>query len=74
MHDHNAPPVNPLPPVVVALALVIFAVELLLAGAGRGLIGGAAGIGWRQEAIQDFGFFGDVFDVMWARATGRWST
>ncbi len=70
VHDHNTPPVNPLPPVVVALALVIFAVELLLAGAGRGLIGGAAGIGWRQEAIQDFAFFGDVFDVMWAR--GDW--
>ncbi len=70
MHDPDASPVNPLPPVVVALALVIFGVELVLSGAGRGLIGGAAGIGWRQEAIQDYAFFGEILDVMLAR--GVW--
>ena len=70
MHDHNAPPMNPLPPVVSALALLIFAVEVTLAAAGRGFVGGAGGVGWRQAALQDYAFFGEILDVMIAR--GSW--
>lgn len=71
MHDddHNAPPLNPLPPVVAALALVIFGIEVILAGAGRGLLGGAGGVGWRQTAMQNYAFFGEILDVMVARGT-----
>ena len=43
MSSHpDASPINPLPPVVVALALAILAVEILLWAAGKGFIGGAA--------------------------------
>ena len=58
------PLVNPLPPVVVILALAILAVELLLAAAGRGFVGGPAGAGWRLEAIESFGFFPAILDIM----------
>lgn len=49
-------PINPLPPVVVALALALFGVEIVLAAAGEGYIGGRAGIGWRIEAQRAFAF------------------
>lgn len=70
MQDPDASPLNPLPPVVAALALVITGIELVLAGASRGLIGGQAGIGWRQAALERYAFFGDVLDAMIAR--GVW--
>jgi len=55
--DHQDPfPVNPLPPVVVALALVIFGIEVLFLAGGQGIIGGPAAIGWRMEALQNYGF------------------
>ena len=63
MADHReASPVNPLPPVVVALALVVFGVEFALWGAERAYWGGQAGIGWRTQAIRDYGYFGEVLD------------
>ena len=60
-------PVNPLPPVIAALALLIAGVELVLTLAGRGLIGGPGAVGWRLEAMQRFGVFGSVLDQMAAR-------
>ncbi len=54
--DHNAPPLNPLPPVVWALALPLIAVEVVLGLESAGLVGGAA-TGWRQQAVELFGFF-----------------
>ena len=65
--DHDAPPFNPVPPVVLLPALAIAAVELVLQAAQRGLIGGPQGIGWRTEAITRFGFFDTVFQWMLAR-------
>jgi len=62
--DHNAPPVNPLPPAVVVLALAIFGIELVLTAAGAGLIGGPAGTGWRLSAIEDYGFYQPIFQWM----------
>lgn len=63
-------PVNPLPPVIVALFLIVAGVEVVLSLAGRGFIGGPAGIGWRLEAIQSYAFSGLIFD--WMVANGQW--
>lgn len=63
-------PVNPLPPVVVALFLIIIGVEATLSLAARGIIGGPAGIGWRLDAIQTYAFSGLIFDWMWDN--GQW--
>ena len=61
---HNASPINPLPPVIVALALVIVAVELAFQLGARGIVGGPEALGWRISAIQRFGFHDQVFDYM----------
>lgn len=68
--DHDAAPFNPVPPVVVFLALAIFGVELIFQMGARGYVGGQDAIGWRNEAIREYGFFGLVFD--WMVQTGRW--
>ena len=62
--DHNASPINPLPPVVILFCLVIGGIELVMQAAERGLIGGPGGIGWRIDAITSFGFFDTVFAWM----------
>ncbi len=69
-HDTpNAPPVNPLPPAVVVLALALAVPELILQAAEHGLIGGREGIGWRVDAITSYGFFDPIFD--WMFTTGQ---
>lgn len=70
MHPSDESPINPLPPVVVALALLIFGVELVLQAGARGFAGGPDGVGWRLEAIRGYAFFGQVLD--WMIDTGRW--
>ena len=69
--DYAQPFFNALPPAVVALALAIFAVELLLTLGARGYVGGPGAIGWRLQAIQEFGFFSPV--LAWLIETGNWS-
>lgn len=59
MQDHNAPPLNPLPWVVWAIALPIIAMEMVVALAAGGLIGGAEGVGWRLQALERFAFSPD---------------
>lgn len=58
MSDYSDPsPFNPVPPVITCLALAIFGAELaFVLGEGR-YIGGAGAIGWRSQAIEQFGFF-----------------
>lgn len=56
--------VNPLPAAVVALAVVIFGVEVLFWLADRGVIGGPGGEMLRINAIERFGFFGMAVDWM----------
>ncbi|MDY6857877.1 MAG: rhomboid family intramembrane serine protease [Pseudomonadota bacterium] len=68
-HDPNAPPINPLPPVVWMLVLPIALIELALSAGTRGIIGGPQAVGWRLGAIQDYAFSGVVFD--WMLATGQ---
>jgi membrane associated rhomboid family serine protease len=70
VQDPDASPLNPLPPPVAALALIIAGIELTLAAAARGMIGGAEGVGWRQAALERYAFFGEIFD--WMAENGAW--
>jgi len=71
MHEPDfEPPVNPLPPVVIVLFLIIAGAEAVFSLAESGLVGGPAAIGWRQEWIQGYGFSGVIFD--WMVTNGRW--
>ncbi len=63
--DHNAPPLNPLPPVVWALALPMIAMELVLSLAQAGLVGGAQGFTWRVQAVERFGLFPELLQYQW---------
>lgn len=62
--QHDASPINPLPPVVVAIALAIVGIELVFQAGARGYLGGPEAVGWRITIIQDYGFFDPVFEVM----------
>ena len=61
------PLVNPLPPAVVALALAIFAIELVISAGVRGYFGGPSAVGWRIEAIRNFGFFNEMLAFLMER-------
>lgn len=63
-HPDTENPFNPLPPVVLALFLAILGIEIVFAMGARGLIGGVQAVGWRQAAIQTYGFNGDVMRWM----------
>ncbi len=67
--DHNAPPLNPLPPIVWVIALPIIAMEFVLNLGGRGVVGGPRAVGWRSEALERFGFFPDLLREMIATGT-----
>ena len=69
-HPHNEPPVNPLPPVVVALFLVIVGIEAALTLGARGIVGGPGAVGWRLETLERFAFSSEIF--AWMIETGRW--
>lgn len=64
MEDRNAPPLNPLPPVVWALALPMIAMELVLNAGSNGLVGGPGAIGWRVQAMQTLAFAPDYLRQM----------
>lgn len=69
-HSDDESPINPLPPVVVALAILIFGIELVMQAGTRGFVGGAESVGWRVAAIQEYAFSGAILD--WMFETGRW--
>ncbi|ARO13995.1 rhomboid family protein [Ketogulonicigenium robustum] len=56
--------VNPLPPVVVALFLILLGVELALSLADVGLFGGQARASWRSQAMMEYGFFPPMLDYV----------
>lgn len=58
-------PLNPLPPVVWALVVPMILLECLFQLSGRGLIGGAGGIGWRLQALERMVFAPEQFAWMW---------
>lgn len=70
--DHNASPVNPLPPVVVVLALAIFGIEVAFQAGNAGFIGGAAATGWRIMALESYGFYEPLFNWMLETGQLRW--
>lgn len=70
--DYSQPLINALPPAVAALALAIFAVEVLFLLGARGIIGGPEAIGWRTQAIQDFSFYPPL--IAWLIETGNWTS
>lgn len=72
MDQNNVSPFNALPPVVIALAVVIFGLELMFQAATAGLLGGQGGIGWRLAAIQDYAVLNAVWD--WMISTGQFPT
>lgn len=61
-HPQNESPFNAVPPVVVALAAAILGIELVFQLSARGLLGGAAGVGWRIEALNAFAFSPQLFE------------
>lgn len=69
-HPHNEPPLNPLPPMVIALFLVIVGLEVVFTLGARGLIGGPGAVGWRLGTLERFAFSAEIFD--WMRESGRW--
>lgn len=69
MDNHNVSPFNALPPVVVALAVVIAGLELMFQLATAGFLGGQGGVGWRLAAMQDYAVLDQVAD--WMLANGR---
>lgn len=69
---HQEPPVNPLPPLAIALAAIVFAVEVIFQAGARGLIGGPEAISWRRDALLQYGFSDAAFDRM--IELGVWNT
>ncbi|MDJ0823279.1 MAG: rhomboid family intramembrane serine protease [Paracoccaceae bacterium] len=70
-HPHNESPVNPLPPAVAALFLLVLGIEAMFSLGARGFVGGPGAVGWRLAAVQQYAFSGEIFDFM--VETGRWS-
>jgi rhomboid protease GluP len=58
---------NPLPALVVVVALALAAIEAVFLLAQMGFVGGADAIGWRMQASMDWGFSAPLFDQMVAR-------
>lgn len=69
MENHNVSPFNALPPVVVALTVVIAGLEVVFQLATAGFLGGQGGVGWRLSAMQDYAVLNEVAD--WMLANGR---
>jgi len=67
--DHDASPINPMPPAVTVLAIALAVPELIFQAGEYGMVGGASAVGWRINAITSYGFFDTVFN--WMLATGR---
>lgn len=64
-------PVNPLPPVVILLAVAIFVVELVFTLTGQGIIGGPEASGFRLTAIENYGFYEPLMQWMVENQTVR---
>ncbi len=74
-HDDDPqfePPINALPPVVILLFLAIAGVEAGLSLGEAGVIGGPGAIGWRLDMVRDWGFSGQIFDLMLAQGEWPW--
>lgn len=63
--DPNAPPLNPLPPIVWLLALPMIAVELAIQLQEAGLAGAGQALGWRQAMFQQVMFVPEILHQQW---------
>ena len=63
-------PLNPIPPAVLVLFVVIIGIEAAFSLGARGLIGGPAAVGWRAAAIEDYGFHPEI--LRWMIETGQY--
>ena len=72
MSDHirEESPFNSVPAVPLLLALVIAGIELMFTAAENGWAGGAAGVGWRAGAFQDYAFAPAVLTEIFERGRG----
>ncbi|SMR81597.1 Rhomboid family protein [Aliiroseovarius halocynthiae] len=68
-HPHDENPINPLPPVVIALSVFLVGVELVFVAGNSGLIGGPEAAGWRITMIENWGFREPLF--AWMIENGR---
>lgn len=68
-HFQEESPVNPLPPVVIALSVFLVGIELVFVAGNAGLIGGADAAGWRIATIENWGFREPLFS--WMVENGR---
>jgi len=57
-------PVNSLPPVIAAVSVTIFAIEVIFQLGQLGLAGGSGGVSWRRDALLHYGFSDAAFDRM----------
>ncbi len=55
-------PINALPPVIIGLSFSIVVIECVFQLANQGIIGGPRGVGWRLEAIENYGFSAAILD------------
>ena len=65
MQEPNQSPFNALPPVVIALVIVILGLEIVFSLGSRGILGGPEAVGWRLSALQEYGFGAQYFWWMW---------
>lgn len=65
--------INPLPPAVTALAVLIAGIQLLFEAGERGIIGGPEAVGWRLAALRDWGMFDPLVNWMLENHTILWS-
>ncbi|WP_420569441.1 rhomboid family intramembrane serine protease [Thalassovita sp.] len=64
MSSPNNSPFHTVPPVVVALSLVLIGIEIVFALGASGIIGGPEAIGWRLESLQTYAFSAPIFQWM----------
>ncbi len=70
--DHDASPVNPMPPIVVTLALIIVAIEVAFQAGSAGFVGGPEATGWRISALETYGFREPLFNWMIENRQFHW--
>ena len=63
-------PINPIPPLVLAIFVVMAGIEVVFQLGARGFVGGPAAVGWRTNAIMDYGFQGQFPSFM--LDSGQW--
>lgn len=64
--------VNPVSPVIVVFFLIMLGLEMAFTLGTQGMVGGPTAVGWRVNAIQDYGMNGAVFDWMWEQGRYPW--